>query len=147
MYYLNYLLSYNYYIIYAKETQMLDSFSRITKALLTGFLFIIYFFLALILIPYFSSKIFHSHLLPSSTIKYIGICFLLILPSLVTYYLCYSMWQLAFIEVFGFSVINMLVSGRFLSSIVLFFVYVLWAVISGVLNKNQRVFFFCLNKK
>jgi hypothetical protein len=126
---------------------MLDFFSWITETLLTGFLFIFFFFIALNIVPFFSSKIFHGHLLPPEILINIGICCLLILPSLVTYYICYSTWQLAFIEVFGFSVINMLASGRFLSSIVLFFVYILWAVISGVLKKDQRVFFFCLGKK
>lgn len=119
---------------------MLDLFSWIYEMMVTGFLFILFFFLAIILVPVFSSQIFHGHLSPSKIRINIAICCLLILLSLFTYYICYSSWQSILIEALGPAAIDILESGRFWSSVILFVVHVLDAVILGALDIPRRLY-------
>ncbi|KKG75620.1 hypothetical protein DU62_16000 [Methanosarcina mazei] len=129
---------------------MLDFFSSISGMFFTEALFIVFFFLAFFSVPFFSSRFFYDHLSSREILKNVVICGLLILPSLLTFNIFYSFIQSlilsASINIVGSDVIdwlaNGLTSGRFLSSIVLFFVYGLWTIISGILNKDQRFYWF-----
>lgn len=129
---------------------MLDFFSWISRVLLTEVLVIVFFFLAFFLVPFFSSRFFYDHLSSREILTNVVICGLLILPFLLTFNIFYSFIQSliesAVVNVFEPDVIDVLAdwlaSGRIWSSILLFFVYGLWTVISGALNKDQRFYWF-----
>lgn len=125
---------------------MLDFFSWISWMLFTELLAVVFFVLAFLLVPFFSKRFFYDHLSSSEILTNVVICGSLILPFLLTFNIFYSfiqsVIQSAFIDVFGSDVIYVLASGRVLISIVLFFLYVLWTIISGALNENQRFYWF-----
>lgn len=129
---------------------MLDFFSWLSGMLFTEVLVIVFLFLALFIVPFFSSRFFYDHLSSREVLTNIVICGSLILPFLLTFNIFYSFIQSlilsAFINVVGSDVIDWLAdglaSGRVLISIVLFFVYGLWTIISGILNEDQRFYWF-----
>lgn len=124
----------------------MDFFSWISWMVLTELATIILFFVAFLTVPFFSNRFFYGHLSSREILTNIVICGSLILPFLLTFNIFYSfiqsLIQSAFIGVFGSGVIDVLASGRVLSSIVLLFLYVLWAIISGALNEKQRFYWF-----
>ncbi len=121
---------------------MLDFFSWISWMVLTELAAIILFVAAFLIVPFFSKRFFYGHLSSREILTNIVICGSLILPFLLTFNIFYSFIQHAFIDVFGSDVIDMFTYGRVGISIVLFFLYGLWTVISGVLNKDQRFYWF-----
>lgn len=125
---------------------LLDFLSWISWVLFTEVLAVVFFALAFFLVPFFSNRFFYGHLSPSGILTNVVICGSLILPFLLTFNIFYSFIQsaieTALIDVFGSGLIDVLASGRVLSSIVLLFLYMLWAIVVGALNENQRFYWF-----